>query len=118
MNAYVLIIVHHVISAGRRISKTVCFCLVWHYMQLGSPDTRLGRYFCFCSALAFRTSWFTHRLLCAPYDSPTEPLARLTSCDGDNASTGDGPQPESVQAREQSLRAEDKEDLMTSRAEA
>ena len=31
-----------------------------------------------CSALALRTSWLMHRFEWAPYDSPTEPLARLT----------------------------------------
>ena len=31
-----------------------------------SPVTSFGKYLAFCAASALRTSWFTHRLLCAP----------------------------------------------------
>ena len=39
-----------------------------------------GRYLSFWAWVACRTSWLMHRLLCAPYDSATEPDARLSSC--------------------------------------
>lgn len=44
-----------------------------------SPEMRAGKYFSSCALLPLRTSWLTHRLLWAPYDSATEPLARLSS---------------------------------------
>jgi hypothetical protein len=33
----------------------------------------------FCASLPLRLIWLTHRLLCAPYDRPTEADARLIS---------------------------------------
>ena len=44
-----------------------------------SPEISFGRYFFFCASLPFNFNWFTHKFECAPYDRPTEPLARLIS---------------------------------------
>ncbi|MNV73952.1 hypothetical protein D3C71_1671310 [compost metagenome] len=44
-----------------------------------SPEMSLGRYLAFCAAVPLRLIWFTHRLECAPYDRPTEALAREIS---------------------------------------
>ena len=44
-----------------------------------SPVTSLGRYLSFCAGVPLRWIWFTARLECAPYESPTEPEAREIS---------------------------------------
>jgi hypothetical protein len=44
-----------------------------------SPLISLGRYLRFCASVPLRRIWLTHRLECAPYDSPTDALARLIS---------------------------------------
>jgi len=46
-----------------------------------SPLISLGRYFFFCASLPLRLIWLTQRLECAPYDRPTEALAREISED-------------------------------------
>ena len=49
-----------------------------------APVRSLGRYLAFCWGVACRTSWLMHKLLWAPYDSATEPDARLSSCQDTN----------------------------------
>ena len=44
-----------------------------------SPLISFGRYFCLWASLPLRLIWLTQRLLCAPYDRPTDALARLIS---------------------------------------
>ena len=44
-----------------------------------SPEISLGRYLRRCSSLPLRLIWLTHRLLCAPYDRPTDAEAREIS---------------------------------------
>ena len=44
-----------------------------------SPLTSRGRYLALCSEVPLRLIWLTHRFECAPYESPTEALAREIS---------------------------------------
>ena len=44
-----------------------------------SPETSLGRYFCFCASFPLRWIWLMQRFECAPYESATDADARESS---------------------------------------